>query len=171
MGDIIRSARQFAEKAYEGQTRKYTNETYINHPVAVASLVNDVGSDNNMIAAALLHDIVEDTPITIHDISKEFSNDIACLVDELTDISKPADGNRKARKEIDRMHTAKASDRAKTIKLADLIDNSKSIIEHDPEFAKVYIAEKKALLEVLSEGNILLFNLANRIVDRNRING
>lgn len=168
---MIRAARNFAEKAHEGQTRKYTNEPYISHPVSVAMLVNDVESDSNMIAAALLHDVVEDTSLTIHDISKEFGNDIACLVDELTDISKPADGNRKARKEIDRMHTSKASDRAKTIKLADLIDNSKSIVEHDPKFAKVYIAEKKALLEVLTEGNILLFNLANRIVDRNRLNG
>ena len=67
---------------------------------------------------------------------------MAELVDDLTDVSKPQDGNRATRKELDRQHTAKASPDAKTIKLADLISNSRSIMKDDPNFAKVYMKEK-----------------------------
>ena len=126
MSNIVKTARQFAEKAHKGQIRRYTGAPYITHPVAVALLANSVDSDSNMLAAALLHDVVEDTNITSGDISKEFGKDIAYLVEGLTDVSKPSDGNRKIRKEIDRIHISKFSDRVKTIKLADLIDNSKS---------------------------------------------
>lgn len=164
MPNIIRAARIFAENAHKEQLRKYTCEPYINHPVNVAILVNSVKHDNNMLAAALLHDVIEDTHYTISDISKEFGCDVADLVENLTDISVPTDGNRKIRKEIDRMHTSLSSNRAKTIKIADLIDNSKNILEHDPKFAVVYMAEKKAMLNVLIGGDLLLLKIANSIV-------
>jgi hypothetical protein len=81
----------------------------------------------------------------------------------LTDISRPNDGDRKIRKAIDRNHLAGASARAQTIKLADLIDNSRSIVERDPDFAKVYLAEKRELLAVLTEGDETLLNRARAI--------
>jgi len=62
-------------------------------------------------------------------------------------------------------HTQAASPRAKTVKLADLIDNSYSISEHDPGFAKIYMAEKKRLLVVLREGNPTLYAMAMEIVE------
>ena len=164
MSNIIKTARRFAEEAHKGQKRKYTGEPYINHPVAVALLVNTVDSDSTTLAAALLHDVVEDTDVTLDDISKNFGKDVAYLVEGLTDVSKPSDGNRKTRKEIDRKHIAKFSDKTKTIKLADVIDNSKSICEHDPEFAAIYMLEKKALLVMLQTGNAHLFQIANSIV-------
>ena len=172
MPNIIRVARIFAENAHKKQVRKYNSEPYINHPVDVAILVNSVKHDNNMLAAALLHDVVEDTHYTISDISKEFGCDVADLVENLTDISVPLDGNRKVRKEIDRIHTSLSSNRAKTIKIADLIDNSKSILKHDLKFAIVYMAEKKALLNVLIGGDSLLLKIANSIVRKyyNHIN-
>lgn len=71
------------------------------------------------------------------------------------------DGLRKHRKAKDREHTAKASPQAKTIKLADLIDNTRSIVERDPEFAKVYLAEKALLLEVLRDGDATLWKMAH----------
>lgn len=166
MSNVIRAARLFAEKAHDGQIRKYTGEPYIIHPVAVALLVASIDSDNNMVAAALLHDVVEDTDIKLSVISKEFGADIAYLVEGLTDISIPSDGNRKTRKEIDRAHISKFSPRVKTIKLADLIDNSKSIVKHDPEFAKTYMHEKKAILEVLQDGDTFLFQIASSIVQK-----
>jgi hypothetical protein len=92
------------------------------------------------------------------------SNPGVSLLPALTDVSRSADGNRKARKALDRAHTAKASPAAKTIKLADLIDNTKSIVEHDPEFARVYLAEKAALLEVLKEGDQVLWAMASNLV-------
>jgi len=161
---MIKEARAFATKAHEGQIRKYTGEPYITHPVAVALLVHKVTSDSDMIAAALLHDVVEDTDISLDDIGKEFGGKIAYLVEGLTDVSIFSDGNRKVRKEIDRMHISQFSDKVKTIKLADLIDNSKSICKYDPKFAAVYMLEKKALLKVLKTGDAHLFQIADNIV-------
>ena len=164
MNIIPAKAMAFAEKAHRGQVRKYTSEPYINHPISVACLVQTVTSDSDTLAAALLHDVVEDTTYTLDDIYSKFGADIECLVRDLTDISKPSDGNREARKKIDRKHTSEASPDAKTIKLADIIDNMKSIAEHDPEFAKVYMKEKKALLKVLTEGDPILYKKAFDII-------
>jgi hypothetical protein len=86
------------------------------------------------------------------------------LVKELTDVSRPGDGNRAVRKAIDRQHTAGASRRAKTIKLADVIDNCQDICRHDPRFGRVYIGEMRALMEVLGEGDRSLFEKASRIM-------
>jgi len=154
----------FALKAHEGQKRKYTGEPYIVHPIEVAYIVNNVpGATKDMVAAALLHDTVEDTDVTIKEISKEFGYLVASYVDWLTDVSKPEDGNRATRRKLDREHTAKAPPEAKTIKLADLTDNSKSILEHDRKFAKIYLKEKLLLLDVLKEGNMELWKIANDI--------
>ena len=157
-------ARTFAEAAHAGidHRRKYTNEPYINHPAAVVALVRSVPHTEAMLAAAWLHDTVEDTPVTLAQIEAEFGPEVAALVDQLTDVSRPQDGNRKTRKAIDLAHTAQASAPAKTIKLADLIDNTRTIATYDPSFARVYLAEKAALLEVLREGDITLQQIALR---------
>jgi (p)ppGpp synthase/HD superfamily hydrolase len=154
--DIVRKAQVYAMAAHAavGQKRKYTGEPYIVHPAEVAKIVAGVpGSTPDMVAAAWLHDVVEDTGCTYTDIHMAFGADIAALVGWLTDVSKPEDGNRAIRKAIDREHTAAAPAEAQTIKLADLISNSKSIMAHDPEFARVYLAEKRALLEVMTRGD------------------
>ena len=161
---MVQRAIWFATQAHAGQTRKYTGEPYVNHPVEVMQLVSTVTDDPDILAAAVLHDVVEDTPATIMNIKIGFNRRVAELVDDLTDVSKPEDGNRATRKELDRQHTAKASPDAKTIKLADLISNSRSIVKDDPNFAKVYMKEKAALLEVLTEGNTILFKQASDIV-------
>jgi (p)ppGpp synthase/HD superfamily hydrolase len=107
-----------------------------------------------------MHDVVEDTGVTIDLIIAEFGSCVTMLVEGLTDVSKPEDGNRAKRKEIDCNHTAIQSPACKTIKLADLISNTKSICEHDRDFAKVYIKEKELLLEVLTEGDPVLYKQA-----------
>lgn len=165
--DIVDKARKFATKAHKGQVRKYTNEPYIVHPINVAKLVASVPHTKAMICAALLHDTVEDTDITIADIEDEFGAEIRTHVYFLSDISKLSDGNRKTRKEIDRLHIACAPVKAKTIKLADLIDNSDSIIRHDKEFAKTYLTEKMLLLNVLKDGDKTLWKMAMKIVKDN----
>jgi (p)ppGpp synthase/HD superfamily hydrolase len=136
------------------------------HLGAVAELVATVSDDPHMLAAAWLHDAVEDTPTTLEDIALEFGPDVASLVEALTDVSRPSDGNRAARRAIDREHLAAASARAKTIKLADLIDNVRDICEHDPRFARVYLAEMRALLEVLGAGDPRLLRQAWQTLDR-----
>lgn len=154
MSELIERARTFATSAHQriDQRRKYNDQPYQVHLERVARLVSSVTDDEEMIAAAWLHDVVEDTPATMEDIESEFGASVAALVEALTDVSRPSDGNRAVRKEIDRRHTAHASPRAKTIKLADLIDNCEDIARHDPRFARVYLQEMKALLAVLGEG-------------------
>jgi len=155
------------------QVRKYTGEPYINHPAEVVELVRSVPHTEAMLCAAWLHDVVEDTPATLRSIEYlfgdlTFGGQVALLVEMLTDTSRPEDGKRAVRKEIDRQHTAKASPEAKTIKLADLISNTWSIAEHDPAFAKIYLAEKALLLEVLEEGDPTLYALASKGVESSR---
>jgi guanosine-3',5'-bis(diphosphate) 3'-pyrophosphohydrolase len=166
MTDLEARARAFATEAHAriGQVRKYTGEAYINHPAAVVELVRSVPHTEEMLAAAWLHDTMEDTGAKLGDLADLFGDAVAGLVEMLTDVSKPQDGNRVVRKAMDLIHTAKATSRAKTIKLADLIDNSKSILERDPGFARVYIREKAALLEVLREGDPTLWARAHGIV-------
>lgn len=156
-------AKEFATKCHENinQKRKYTGEPYINHPASVVEIVRSVPNHTEaMLCAAWLHDTVEDTGVSLEEIQSEFGEEVATLVEMLTDVSKPSDGNRAKRKELDRLHIANASAEAKTIKLADLIDNTSSICEHDEDFAKIYLAEKLLLLEVLKEGNQTLWDIA-----------
>lgn len=164
---LVERAYLFAKAAHEsvGQVRKYSNEPYVVHPVEVAELVRTVPHTDVMIAASLLHDVVEDTSATIDEVQLEFGNEVASLVGMLTDVSKPSDGNRAVRKQLDREHSAQASPAAKTIKLADLISNSRSIVAHDLNFARIYLAEKALLLEVLKEGDQTLWDLANRLLN------
>ena len=160
--DPIRKARHYATQAHKriSHRRKYTNQPYGIHLQAVAELVTSVTDDPEMIAAAWLHDTVEDTPVTFQDIEKEFGAGVAQLVLDLTDVSKASDGNRAVRKAIDRGHLAQAMPRAKTIKLADLIDNCRDICNNNPRFARVFLTEMAALLEVLGEGDAKLFTQA-----------
>lgn len=165
--DMVEKARVFATAAHAavGQKRKYTGEDYINHPIEVANILHQAGYRTDEIqAAALLHDLQEDTHITNELIQKEFGTTVATLVEGLTDVSKAEDGNRATRKAIDREHIAKQSSMCKTIKLADIISNSKNILEHDWEFARVYLKEKMALLRVLEDGDVRLWEEAYEIV-------
>lgn len=169
MSKILVAADKFAE-FYHGeidQRRKYTNEPYIVHPRAVARRVSSVGGSRSQIAASLLHDTVEDTRATIEDVRAEFGSVIASYVDQLTDPAKPEDGNRAARLEINLNHIKKMSSAVQTVKLADIIDNTTSIIKHDPKFAEVYFAEKRQVLPWLINGNRHLYNELHRILYEN----
>lgn len=161
--NLCRRAAQFGSGAHAQQKRKYTGEPYFNHCIEVAMLVRSVNGTAPMVAAAFLHDTVEDCDVSISTIREEFGDEVASLVDYLTDVSKPGDGNRARRKEIDRLHTSSASPEAKTIKLADLIANTSSIVRHDPNFAKIYMKEKRRLLEVLTEGDARLYKVAEEL--------
>jgi|TARA_A100001011_G_scaffold206137_1_gene214231 (p)ppGpp synthase/HD superfamily hydrolase len=161
---LINKAKMLAGKAHEGQFRKYSGMPYIVHPIEVATIVQTVEHSDEMIAAALLHDVVEDTDYSFEDIAKEVSPEVADLVKGLTDVSSPQDGNRKVRKAIDKDHLAEQNAEVQTIKLADVISNSQDIKANDPKFAKVYIEEMKALLEVLTKGDKTLYAKAKEIV-------
>jgi (p)ppGpp synthase/HD superfamily hydrolase len=148
---MILEAKMFATAAHAaiGQKRKYSGDDYIVHPQRVAAIVEKHGGSDEMIAAAWLHDTVEDTDVTPILITKMFGVDVADIVEGLTDISLPEDGNRAKRKSIDRMHSANASTEAQFVKCADIIDNSWDIAENDLSFAKVYKSEAFLLLNAM----------------------
>lgn len=170
-----REAELFADIAHSsiGQRRKYTNDPYIVHPKNVAYLVKIACGTDDMISAAFLHDVLEDVaPVNPlfgkEEILKRFGKEVLLLVEALTDISKPEDGNRQKRKSLEREKYKLASNQVKTIKLADLIDNSLTICQYDKEFAKVYLREKELLLPYLFGGSSSLWKLANDILIKNQ---
>lgn len=157
-----KQALEFARKAHGEQRRKYIEELYIEHPKRVAGLVKTVPHSVEMVCAAYLHDVVEDTPVSIQDIQRRFGRKVALLVDELTDVYIPENYpnlNRKIRKQKEVARLASISVEAKTIKLADVIDNTQDILDYDRNFARRYIPEMVALTEALQGGH---FNLLLR---------
>jgi (p)ppGpp synthase/HD superfamily hydrolase len=160
---LDQKAVDFATRFHGDQKRKYTNEPYINHCLSVARIVLNHGGNFGMVCAAILHDTIEDTPATLNGIQKEFGPVVAKLVEELTDVYTSEaypDMNRRARKLMECERIAGISNEAKTIKLADLIDNTSSIVEYDIDFAKTYLREKSAMLDVLAGGNPALHRRA-----------
>lgn len=157
---------EFAKYAHSGQVRKYTGEPYIVHCAEVAALTASAkNSTNEMVAAAWLHDVVEDTNYSLWDIEKKFGRQVSDFVYWLTKASKPEDGNRAVRKAIDCAFLASAPAKVQTIKYADLISNTGSIATYDPKFARVYMQEKRKLLAVMNKGDSFLYQRARDIVD------
>jgi len=154
----------FMVKAHGDQKRNYTGEPYAVHPLEVAGILADYGFQDEVVIAGLFHDVVEDTKVTLEDIKEKFGHRIAKLVEEVTDVSTPLHGNRATRKGMNREHLAKASYYGQSIKVADLISNSRDIMAHDPNFAKVYLKEKEALLEVLVKADDDLLSVARAFV-------
>lgn len=160
-------ARRFATEAHAsaGQRRKYTDEPYIVHPAAVVELVRSVSHDEALLAAAWLHDTVEDTSTTQSDIEAHFGARVASLVEMLTDSAPATAKNRAARKLAHFRHTASASPEAQTIKLADIIDNTRAIVRFDPDFARVYLVEKQIQIALLKQGDAQLWQQASTIIE------
>ncbi len=167
---LVAKARLFATAAHRriDHRRKYTDKPYETHLRGVAALTAEAAATPEMLAAAWLHDTVEDTPATVEDIARDFGPDVAALVEELTDVSRPGDGNRARRKALDREHLAGASAGAMTVRLADLIDNCRDIVSHDPRFGKVYLDEMESLLGVLRGGDARLHRLAQAELAKGR---
>lgn len=165
-------ALKFAAEAHNGQYRKYSSEPYIEHPKRVAEIVRSVPHTPEMICAAYLHDVVEDTPVTIEDIRGKFGGKVADLVGELTDVFVKEDYrhlNRRERKKKEVERQAKISLDAKTIKLADVIDNTADILRNDRNFARKYIPEMQLLVESLQGGNFKLLMRACYEVQRGKL--
>lgn len=168
MLSLEEQAQRYATKAHAAidQRRKYTDEPYIVHPAAVVELVRSVSDDEEMLAAAWLHDTVEDTPGTLTDIERRFGPRVASLVAMLTHSGDTPGQSRVARKVAHFRHTAAASPDAQTIKLADIIDNTRSITRFDPEFARIYLVEKRVQIALLTAGHPALWQLADRIIEQ-----
>ncbi|NYZ66896.1 bifunctional (p)ppGpp synthetase/guanosine-3',5'-bis(diphosphate) 3'-pyrophosphohydrolase [Endozoicomonas sp. SM1973] len=165
---LIEQARVFATEAHASinQRRRFTDDPYIVHPEAVAKLVAEVTDEVVMIAAAWLHDVVEDTPVTLSDLRNQFGEDITQLVYEVSKVSGDVAGDKVLKKALDRDHFAQASPRGKTIKLADMIDNLTSVVQSAPEFAKSYVPDKALLLPLLKEGDNTLYIRATTVLEQ-----
>lgn len=147
---IVEKAKSFATAAHAGQLRKYDGKPYIVHPTAVAEMVSDMTDDPEMIAAAFLHDVVEDTTVTNEEIFKHFGKRIAELVYDLTDqftTEAYPKLNRKKRKVFEAVRLGKCPKDVQLIKICDMADNTKSIIKDDPGFASLFMLEKAYVLE------------------------
>lgn len=150
-------AMMFAREAHKEQKRKYTGNAYADHLGEVAGIVASVQHTEEMIAVAWLHDCVEDQGVTYEQLEELFGSTIALGVMWLSDLE---EGNRAQRKAMGRERLAKAPSWIQTIKYADLISNTTSIVQHDEKFAKLYLEEKRLLLQVMNKGDQLLYNLA-----------
>jgi (p)ppGpp synthase/HD superfamily hydrolase len=126
-------------------------------------MVRNVGGSADMICAAYLHDVVEDTNVPLFVIETMFGKQIAEWVKALTNVDMTL--NRATRKLFDLRRLESSCPQVQTIKLADLIDNTHSIVERDPKFAAVYMVEKRDLLAALSKGNPTLRFRAQQLVD------
>jgi (p)ppGpp synthase/HD superfamily hydrolase len=159
---LVEKAEKIAREAHAKQKRKYTGEPYIVHLDQVVAILKTAKITNeHMLAAAWVHDTVEDCGLTYDFIERELGPQVRELVYWLTDVSTRRDGNRATRKAIDRAHLSIAPPEAKTIKLADVICNIETIVKYDPDFSLIYLPEKKLLLRVLTEGDVGLWRLAS----------
>lgn len=123
----IKLAFSFAEEAHVGQFRQ-SGDNYILHPVQVAKIIIDMGMDTDSIIAGILHDIVEDTFITIADIKYNFGESVANLVDGVTKLKKLPNGTKQQDESIRKMMLAMSKDiRVIIIKLADRLHNMKTL--------------------------------------------
>jgi len=165
---LIFKAIHFAADKHRGQSRKDENNTpYINHPIALANLLtNQAGiSDVNVIAAAILHDTVEDTDATVDDIEDLFGRTVRDIVIEVTDDKSLPSPERK-RLQIE--HAGKLSHEAKLVKLADKISNLQDIITSPPvrwslERKREYFDWAKAVINQLRGTNEKLEALFDKV--------
>ena len=176
MQHILEQVTAFADKAHGDQQRKYAPERYIEHPKRVMHTCQSFSTSLPLLAAALLHDVLEDTPVTREEIEsflgpllgeKETKLTMQYVV-ELTDRfvkSTYPNMNRRTRKAKELKRLEKISPGAQTIKYADIIDNIKAIGEMDGDFAPVYLHECRAILKKLDKGHPVLYEEAKKRVE------
>lgn len=161
VGYLEAHAAIFAAKAHATQVRKYSGAPYIVHPQEVVSILKRFGyNDDFMFATAWLHDVVEDTPITLPVIGHTFGSTVEFYMTYVTDVSVPEDGNRRTRKGIDRDHASQGPVISQNVKCADVISNAPSIRINDPDFFQVWSREKIELLSCLERADDVIKNEA-----------
>jgi (p)ppGpp synthase/HD superfamily hydrolase len=124
--DVIEKALQTASKSHEGQYRKNTDIPYITHPVSVGMMLLKAGYSEEVIAAGILHDIVEDTTLTLEDIENEFGAKIAKIVEGSSEPDKSLPWKNRKEHTIEFLKTA--SEEIRAVVCADKLHNIRSII-------------------------------------------
>jgi (p)ppGpp synthase/HD superfamily hydrolase len=178
METTLNKVYEFAASAHAGQMRKYTPDPYIVHPVRVMEICRQYKQRLPILAAALLHDVIEDTSVStkglslfLHEIMPSGSAaETLQLVIDLTDVyvkSAYPQLNRRRRKEKELERLLKISPDAQTVKYADILDNTSEIVTSDPGFAPRYLRECLSILNGIKDGNTQLRTLAlNAVTER-----
>ena len=176
MNETLEKVFQFAKTAHGTQRRKFVDEEYINHPVRVMETVQQYSKSVPVSAAALLHDVLEDTEVSSEELTaflktimhNEEALKTMVLVKDLTDVythqSFPQ-WNRRVRKNKEAERLGKAHPDAQTIKYADIIDNSDSIAESGDDFGPKFLFECRNLLNKMKSGNKELHAKAIEVVN------
>src|SRR5579885_3463852 len=161
----IRRAYRIGARAHAGQTRR-SGEPYITHPVAVASILAELGLDAETITAAILHDTLEDTPLSRAELEREFGTTVAELVDGVTKLDKVMFGSLQeaAAESFRKMLLAMARDlRVILIKLADRLHNMRTLAAMDPPIAQ-RLGMNKFKAELQELGFRALYPLRHRVI-------
>ncbi len=154
MSDLVLKAAKFAREKHSGQVRKHSGLGYIQHPMRVAGNVSlHPRVTEPMVAAAWLHDVVEDCGVTHEEVHDSFGYDIYFMVYQLTNPSKGSKESRADRKKMDREHLKRASWSAKIIKMEDRIDNLLDMSKAKEDFKHLYVSESLLLLEVIGDAD------------------
>lgn len=166
----------FVKTKHKDQKRKYTREPYYEHLFSVAEIVNKY--EEGCIEIAICHDLFEDTECSYSELYKKmieigfqprFSYEVCSCVTDLTDVFTNDDFpylNRSKRKENEAKRLGNIRYKSKTVKYADLLDNTNSIVQHDESFAKVYLKEKERILELMTDGNKELYQLCKESISK-----
>lgn len=150
--NIIIRAAQLAAYHHNGQFRKWTNRPYIEHPARVAGRVVLLpGCTEDMVAAAWLHDVLEDTECRAQEIENACNTEVFRLVTLLTNPSNGSTAPRADRKQVDRLHLQACPRHVQAIKLADRADNLTDIGLADFRFRMLYCRESLDLIEAIGQ--------------------
>lgn len=157
--ELYMSAIEFAKKAHEGQFRAFSMAPYFTHPVRVATLVMKYKKSHaidDLVVAALLHDVVEDTTVSLFDITMKFGHRVSGLVEELT--SDEIAVLRQGKTEYLTYKMLNMSSWALVIKLCDRLDNVMDFIYASDKFVEKYTKETRSILKSLREQRHSLSN-------------
>ena len=152
---ITEVAKNFAREKHKGQTRKFQGEPYFNHVEKVARIIEENKKSshiNELVAAALLHDTLENTDTNEKELRENFGELITSLVKELTTDKKESQNMGKKEYLAEKLsNSEKVSSWGLVIKLADRLDNVSDLHQSQKEFGKKYLEETKHILKTLEE--------------------
>lgn len=169
----------FVKEQHGDQKRKYTLAPYWTHLMSVAELVSEYPDIEMGVEIALCHDLAEDTKCKFYQLNEFLLNngygseterhvilrDVTHLTDVFTSEAYPA-LNRAARKSEEAQRLISISPNAQSVKYADIIDNTSSIVKHDPGFAKVYLKEIEGKIPKMDKGNPELYARCLDVFDK-----
>lgn len=169
--ELVTNALGFAARMHAGQLRKYHGDPYILHPLRVAdAFAAHELATGELVAVALLHDVMEDCGVSVGRLGFSFGIGVSIGVEALTNTSKLVFPRllRAERKQMDRDRISKVVRPYKVLKLFDRLDNLRDLPEGE-KFARVYVPESRALVEVLRDADPALAELVLAECDRHEI--